>query len=523
MSGRLVSFLLVTVFLAVSCGGSKSTAPDHEPSTGTQETASPEPPFTPPDRYDDFAEGWKKVEEAEKEGKPRTALDEVAKILADARATHNVPQIVKALIHRAKFERQIGEKQPHEQIAEWEQEIAMASFPEKNILHSVVADLYENYFQMNRWRFYERTEGAAEGDDIASWSLQKLLGTITAHHHAALEHAESLRRIPIALFDEIIVKGTRSRALRPTLYDLLAHRAVDFFMNDESAIAESESPFEVSDIAYLLPAERFALLPLTTTDQNSLAWHALRILQDLTRAHLRDRDPAALVEVEIKRLAFVHSRHTAENRDEIYQKTLELLEMQYGAHPTAAARLAYETALFHYEKANAWREGMPEEERMGLRKALDRCAAAILKWPDSEGAELCRALSSQIERKSIHVQAEPAIAPEQPSLVFIKYRNVPKLYFRTVKLAPERASQLTARYQYGGEYEPEKIAKERAALPPRHAWEVTPPDDGDRRARENTVSKYRSRRSNKATSPYSSAPIPLFLLRRTRSTGSSCR
>ncbi len=474
-------FSLITVLLIGSCGGSKSTAPDRESPTGTEESVPQEPPFTPPDRYDDFAEVWKKVEAAEKAGKLRTALDEVEKILANARATRNVPQIVKALIQKTKFEQRIGEKQSHEQIAEMEKEIAAAQFPEKNILHSIVADLYRHYFEMNRWRFYERTEGTAEGNDIASWSLHKLMVTIMAHHHAALERPEDLRRIPIALFDEIIVKGTRSRALRPTLYDLLAHRAVDFFMNDEAALTESETPFEISDIAYLLPAERFAVLPLPSTDTRSLAWHALKILQELTRAHLRDSDPAALVEIELKRLSFVRSRHTAENRDGIYQKTLEILEMQYGAHRTAAARIGYETALFHYEKANGWREGMPEEERMGFRKAIDRCASVILKWPDSEGAELCRALSSQIGRKSIQIQAEPAITPERPSLVFVKYRNVPKLYFRTVKLSPERANQLTARYQYGSEYEPEKIAKELAALPPRHAWEVPLPDDGDRR------------------------------------------
>ena len=476
---RRFFWAMFALLLFVSCGGSKSVT-GTDPLAVSDETTGPDIDFVVPSSYDDHAAEWKKVAEAEKEGKPRTALEEVAKILAAARAEHNVPQIVRALIERAKFEQRIGEKQPHEQIASMEKELAAAQFPEKNLFHSITADLYESYFQMNRWRFYERTAGTVEGEDIASWSLAKLMATITAHHHAALEHGAKLREIPLALLDEVLVKGTRSRTLRPTLYDLVAHRAADFFMNDESSIAEGAAPFEVSDVAYLLPAERFALLPITTTDRNSLAWHALTVLQDLTRAHLRDTDPTALIDIELKRLSFVRGIHTAENRTAVHRKTLELLEMQYGAH-AASARIGYELARLSYEKGNGWRDGMPESDRMGLKDALAKCGAATLKWPDSEGAMLCRALSSDIARKTIQLQAEPAVAPERPSLVLLKYRNVQKLYFRTVKLTAARADELTARYQYGGDYQPEKIASELLKLAPRHAWEVSLPDDGDLR------------------------------------------
>lgn len=477
MERRLFS-LIFAIALLVACGGSKSTPTGGDPLIVTDETI-PDIDFVVPASYDDNAAAWRRVEAAEKEGKPRTALEEVAKILVDARAAHNVPQIVKALIQKTKFEQKIGEKQPHDLIASMEKEIATAQFPEKNLLHSIIADLYESYFQMNRWRFYERTAGTAESEDIASWSLPKLMATITAHHHAALEHGPKLREIPITLFDEVLTKGTRPRTLRPTLYDLIAHRAVDFFMNDESSLTEGAAPFEVSDIGYLFPAERFALLPITTADRNALAWHALTVLQELTRAHLRDSDPAALIDIEIKRLAFVRSIHTAENKEDIYQKTLELLEQQYGAYP-ASANVGYELARLSYEKGTAWREGMPDDGRKGLKKALEKCGAVSLKWPDSEGDKLCRALSSDITRKFIQIQAEPAIIPDQPSLLLLKYRNVKTLYFRTVKLTAARADELTARYQYGGG-NPEKTAQELAALPPRHEWQVPLPVDEDLR------------------------------------------
>lgn len=478
MKGRRIILIAFSVLFLAACGGNKSAPVGSDPQILPDELI-PDIDFTVPDRYDDYAADWKKVAAAEKEGKPRTALEEVTKILDAARAAHNVPQIVKALVQRTKYEQRIGEKQPPLLIASMETEIAAAQFPEKNLLHSITADMYESYFQMNRWRFYERTDTTATEGDLATWSLPKLMARIAAHHHAALEYGPKLREIQIELLDEVLTKGTRARALRPTLYDLIAHRAVDFFMNDESSIAEGATPFEVSDTGYLMPAERFATLPLTTTDTNALAWNALTVLQELTRAHLRDRDTAALIDIELKRLAFVRSLHTAENKEDIYLKTLELLEQQYGSRQ-ASARVGYELARLSYEKGSGWREGMPEADRMGLKDALAKCGAVSLKWPDSEGDKLCKALSSEMTRKFIQIQGSPAVDPDQPSLALLKYRNVKTLYFRTVKLTAARADELTARHHYGGE-STEKTAKELAMLSPRHEWQVPLPDDGDLR------------------------------------------
>ena len=54
----------------------------------------------------------------------------------------------------------------------------------------------------------------------------------------------------------IIVKGN-TRNIRPTLYDLLAHRAIEYFNNDERDIKKPAYAFEIDQASAFDPAADF--------------------------------------------------------------------------------------------------------------------------------------------------------------------------------------------------------------------------------------------------------------------------
>ncbi|MCH5599056.1 hypothetical protein [Niabella ginsengisoli] len=57
-------------------------------------------------------------------------------------------------------------------ITEIEKEIATAKEPVTSLLNSYVAGLYQQYFSMNRYKFYNRTNTASfNKDDIATWTV----------------------------------------------------------------------------------------------------------------------------------------------------------------------------------------------------------------------------------------------------------------------------------------------------------------------------------------------------------------
>ncbi len=63
---------------------------------------------------------------------------------------------------------------------------------------------------------------------------------------ASLNSIDTLKQTNLSPFDAIIIKGN-VRHLRPTLYDLLAHRALDYFKNDERGINKPAYAFEISE------------------------------------------------------------------------------------------------------------------------------------------------------------------------------------------------------------------------------------------------------------------------------------
>ena len=88
-------------------------------------------------------------------------------------------------------------------------------------------------------------------------------------------------------FDAIIVKGNM-RQLRPTLYDLLAHRALDYFKNDERDITRPAYAFEINEAHAFAPAGEFVKHKFITNDSASLHHKALLIFQKLLAFHLND-------------------------------------------------------------------------------------------------------------------------------------------------------------------------------------------------------------------------------------------
>ena len=105
----------------------------------------------------DYQNNWQTVKNHEKKGKPKSALAEVETIYNLAKADKNASQIIKCVLHKSKYALTLEEDAQLNIINSIKEEIANSNTPEKNLLESILANLYWQYFQQNRWKFYERT------------------------------------------------------------------------------------------------------------------------------------------------------------------------------------------------------------------------------------------------------------------------------------------------------------------------------------------------------------------------------
>src|SRR5258705_13069994 len=183
----------------------------------------------------DYAKNWKKVEELEKKGLTKSALQEVMVIYNLATAAGNDPQQIKACMYQIRYRNMVEEDSHDNNIFFVDTLIAKAKAPAKNILQSMQAEMFWQYLQNNRWKFYNRTKLAEEkSKDISTWSIDKLYATVSKLYAASLNNETLLKATSLEGFEPIIIKGENTRQLRPTLYDFLTHRALEFFINDES-------------------------------------------------------------------------------------------------------------------------------------------------------------------------------------------------------------------------------------------------------------------------------------------------
>lgn len=421
---------------------------------------------------DTYKKEWTKVDSLEQNGLTKSALEEVLKIYDKAKSDNNYEQVVKSLIIKAKFQSYVEEGAFVSTINDLKAEASKAKYPLNPIIHSLIGEMYWMYYQNNRWKFYNRTATTNfDNEDITTWDLKKITNASIKHYMLSIKNIDSLKRTPIEIYDEIILTEN-ARDYRPYLYDFLAHRAVDYFINEEPNITRPAFQFVIDDSNYIAPFNVFSNLKITSKDTMSLKFYGLKLLQNLTQNHLLDSNKKALIDVELKRLKFVKNNASFSNADTLYFNSLTNL---YNLYPEAnnAAEIIYEIAQVYQARGNAYKFEEPEKYKWDLKTAITLCGNAIKKYPDTYGADLCKKLAYQIRTKSLNVKVEKANVPHQPIKALVSYKNINEVFHRIVKIDFDDYNKWRKNLNYDKRFE--KLIE----LKPLKEWSTKLVDDGD--------------------------------------------
>jgi len=398
-------------------------------------------------RQSDYETKWKVVDSlTSKKGLVQSALSEVNKIYALAKQEKNDVQIVRALIYRINLQETTREDAVQLTIADLEKEIAAASQPAQSILQSILADTYWNYFQQHRWQIYNRTKTAdfIKGD-ITTWGIDDFHKKIGELYQSSLQEEKLLQQSKLEHYDPILIKGN-ARFLRPALFDLLAHRALDYFKTDERDINKPAYAFEIDDPAAFADASAFIAHSFRTTDSLSLHFKALQLFQRLLRLHLSDQQPDALIDVDIERLNFVNVYAITDDKETQYIQALAHITGRY-ATESAAAEAWYLQAQQYAARAASFNQEINEPtdrpnnrsrdtaDRYGYVTAKAICEKVLSQGigRDSEGKTHCEMLLINILHKQLALQTEKVNIPGVPFRSLVSWRNVTQLYMRVVR------------------------------------------------------------------------------------------
>jgi len=390
----------------------------------------------------EYGKLWKQVEKFELDNLPKSALVIVDAIFEKAKKEDNTSQTAKALIYKSKFALTLEEDAQLKIINLFKDEIAISKFPTKNILESVLANLYWQYFQQNRWQFYNRTKTSEKVDetDFRTWDLQTIFKEIHVHFKNSLENGLVSQLIDLREFSEILNLQKDSKTYRPTLFDFLSHNCLYFYKTNETSITKPSYAFEINDVKLLDNFKEFSTVNLETKDSLSLQFNALKIYQKLVQFHQSTQNMNALIMVDLERLQFVKQHATFENKNAIYLKSLINFKNE-ASQFKASTLIDFEIATVYSNEGNNYNAITTPENQFKKTKAIEICNSAINSYPKSIGAEKCKALKQQILNKTLQITAEKYIPINTFSKVLVSYKNVEKLYFTIYKISDSEKEQ----------------------------------------------------------------------------------
>lgn len=385
----------------------------------------------------DYKDQWKKVDSLEQKGLYKSALVEVNSIFEKAKAVENSPEIVKSVLYKLKLSDYLREENTVMSITEVDSLAAISNFPTKQILYSISAEAYTRFYIQNRWKFINRTE--AKGivlNDIRTWDLTTINRKIRENYDLSLTEIPRLQKSALVDYKAMLNYYGESTLQRPTLYDFLAHRALNFYQNTELSLTSTEKPFVISNNSYFASNREFLEVSNPTNDSISFSndWQALKILRELTAFHLNDKSPEAAFDLELIRLDFIYSKSINEHKQLAYEKALKRM---IDTHKTAAlsTEAHYKLAQLYNSQGNDYTVDNPEN-RWKKKEAHRICETAIASFPNSYGAGLCASLMETIDQKNLDFTTEKSYASGVNKRCLVTYKNVNHVYYRLIKTEP---------------------------------------------------------------------------------------
>ncbi len=382
---------------------------------------------------DNYKKEWYLVDSLVKIGQEKSAVIKVEQILNKAEAAQNFNQVYKATLYIARLSISFQEESLERTIIELEQKTMQNDYPLSAIFHSVLGDIYQNYYHQNSWKFNQRTEiQGSPTDDINTWDLKTIIKRIQFHYDASLVEEERLKRTPINYFEPILSKQTTNyneeKEIQRFLYDLLVKRAIDFYSSGQASLADPIHVFSIEDPLVFSSKQDFVKAVFQTTDTFSNEWKALNLYQEWTAFLLEEDNLTALTDATIKRLQFAKTYFQGEGKEEMYIRAIELLHEQLEGNPSSA-RTAFEIAKFYKETYDSDTATIHQNK---LKEAATLCEEHIKLYSKSYGAIQCQEIFNQLNRPYHQLQMESAVLPNQPILFQTIWRNITDINYRIV-------------------------------------------------------------------------------------------
>lgn len=375
---------------------------------------------------------WEKIAALEAESLPKSALRATDSLMEAAKAEKNSPQLLKGWLYRFKF---LTTQSPDNFAPELQKMERQASVTknrtEKAVLHSLLAELYRQYYQQNSYKIDSRTNVTGFiPSSIDEWSVNIFADTIAAHAKASLQDAGILQKTDALTYSTIIEAGQDSRSLQPTLFDFLCARAIETLSTfaDNSQIDNQQ----LNDRSVFDKAENFIF---QTDPSSTYKEKILNIYRQWLAFRLKDNNKPALIYTDLERLNYVYQNTSGVQKDNWYLDALQNLRQNYASNESVVEVMA---AIANYSlQHDGYDKQKPDETTRFLdykKRAFDVCEEGVLRFPSYKRINILKSIQQQITERAIEAGNPEIIASKSPLKVKLSTANTSQLEIRLYRI-----------------------------------------------------------------------------------------
>jgi len=360
-----------------------------------------------------YQQQWKIVDKLDKKNLPKQALKEVASIYQRAIKEQNDIEILHSILEKMRYKGYIEDNSDKKNIYFLEKELKKDySIPNKLIIKSILASLYDKYREEHSYTISNRTNIKDDNStDIATWTIDRL------NNRAMRLYLESIRDeakyIDIKKYKPILSEAKNTYELEPTLYDFLLFRALYYFENERSYITKPKENFVINEAIAFGDISSFINYQFPTINKKSSQYQSLLLYQKLLYFHWQNGDKLALQHANISRLEFVYNHFIGNNRNRYYLEALEQIKSQN-----------IEALLYLAEYY---------QNKQEYKKAIEYANKGI-NTPNRYTSIRCKSIKDNIEAKEINIELENVNLPHNNILTKVEYKNIDKLYVKVIKI-----------------------------------------------------------------------------------------
>ncbi len=322
------------------------------------------------------------------------------------------------------------------------QQIKVQKGVNQSIWYSYMGNLLSAYLNQNEYRISQRTKIAGNlPADFNTWDIQTLIEQITFYYLKSIENKELLQKTTIEDYKVLLKDADKSVSYRPMVYDMLAHEALTFFLENRYLVSLPMEVFPFNNPKYISDNENFIRLQITSPDSFSLSYRSLKIMQELTAFHMQSGNSLALIDISLYRLKYMKENSTIENRDELYLKALESFEKTYKGK-AGYEDICYEIGEYYKNRAATYHHETNPDYQWDYKTAIQWYEKAIDTDSTSMAANNARVAIEKIQQKRISLFCDNILIPHQKSFITYEYKNTDKIFCRIIPIAKNDFNKL---------------------------------------------------------------------------------